>query len=44
LGTGYVVAGLLYAIRLPFIIAVRRMRLPADEVVAPRPAPGAVGT
>jgi MFS family permease len=44
LGTGYVVAGLVYAIRLPFIIAVRRMRLPADEVVAPRPAPGAVGT
>jgi MFS family permease len=43
LGTGYVVAGLVYAIRLPFIIAVRRMRLPADEVVAPRRATGAVG-
>jgi MFS family permease len=42
LGTGYVVAGLVYAIRLPFIIAVRRMRLPADEVVAPRRA-GAAG-
>ena len=44
LGTGYVVAGALYAIRLPFIVAVRRMRLPADEVVIPPRAPGAVGT
>ena len=41
LGTGYVVAGLLYAIRLPFIVAVRRMRLPADEVIVPPRAPGA---
>jgi MFS family permease len=44
LGTGYVVAGLLYAIRLPFIVAVRRMRLPADEVIIPPRATGAVGT
>jgi len=42
LGTGYVVAGLLYAIRLPFILAVRRMRLPADEVVMPPRATGVV--
>ncbi len=32
LGTGYVVAGFLYAIRLPFIIAVKRMGLDADRV------------
>lgn len=44
LGTGYVVAGLLYAIRLPFIVAVRRMRLPADEVIIPPRATGVVGT
>jgi MFS family permease len=43
LGTGYVVAGLLYAIRLPFILAVRRMRLPADDVVMPPRATGVVG-
>jgi sugar phosphate permease len=43
LGTGYVVAGILYAIRLPFILAVRRMRLPADEVIAPARPAGAVG-
>jgi len=42
LGTGYAVAGLLYAVRLPFILAVRRMRLPADEVMPPR-ATGVVG-
>lgn len=35
LGTGYVVAGILYAIRLPFILAVRAMRLPADQVRPP---------
>jgi len=32
LGIGYVVAGLLYAIRLPFILAVKRMDLPADHI------------
>jgi MFS family permease len=32
LGVGYVVAGVLYALRLPFIIAVRRMDLTADRV------------
>lgn len=30
LGTGYVVAGAIYALRLPFLLAVRRMGLPAD--------------
>lgn len=35
LGIGYIVAGALMAIRLPFILAVRRMKLPADEVRAP---------
>jgi MFS family permease len=35
LGIGYIVAGALMAIRLPFILAVRRMKLPADEVKAP---------
>ncbi len=32
LGTAYVVAGVLYAIRLPFVLAVRRMGLAADRV------------
>ncbi len=32
LGIGYIVAGALYAIRLPFVLAVRRMDLPADRV------------
>ncbi len=32
LGVGYIVAGAVYAIRLPFIIAVRRMKLPADDI------------
>jgi MFS family permease len=35
LGTGYIVAGVAYAIRLPFILAVRRMRLDADTVARP---------
>ena len=35
LGLGYVVAGVLYAIQLPFLWAVRRMGLPADDVVKP---------
>ena len=35
LGTAYVVAGALYALRLPFVIAVRRMGLPADKVLQP---------
>ena len=35
LGTGYIVAGALYAIRLPFVVAVRRMKLDADIVVRP---------
>ncbi|MGH8945033.1 MAG: MFS transporter, partial [Acidimicrobiia bacterium] len=32
LGVGYVVAGVVYLVRLPFILAVRRMDLPADRV------------
>ena len=32
LGTGYMVAGLVYAIRLPFLLAVRRMRVSGDAV------------
>ena len=32
LGVGYVVAGALYAIRLPFILAVKRMDLAADRI------------
>jgi len=32
LGTGYIVAGVLYVIRLPFVVAVKRMGLDADEV------------
>lgn len=39
LGVGYVVAGALYALRLPFIIGIRRLRLPADEVAPPEPSP-----
>ena len=35
LGIGYIVAGALMAIRLPFILAVRRMKLPADQVKEP---------
>jgi MFS family permease len=38
LGIGYVVAGVLYAIRFPFVLAVKRMGLPGDEV-ARAPAP-----
>ena len=32
LGVGYIVAGAIYAIRLPFILAIRRMNLPADHI------------
>jgi MFS family permease len=35
LGTGYIVAGILYAFRLPFIVAVRKMNLDADKVASP---------
>ncbi len=37
LGTGYVVAGALYVLRLPFIIGVKRLDLPADVVSDPWP-------
>lgn len=33
LGTGYVVAGAIYAVRFPFVLAVRRMGLDADRIV-----------
>jgi MFS family permease len=36
LGAGYVVAGVIKLIALPFVVAVRRLRLPADR--APQPA------
>jgi MFS family permease len=35
LGVGYIVAGMVYAVSLPFMIAVRRMDLAADKVVGP---------
>lgn len=38
LGTGYVVAGVLYAVRLPFIIGVKRLRLGADRVSPVEPS------
>jgi MFS family permease len=36
-GTAYVVAGIVYGVRLPFIVAVRRMGLRADEVTRTEP-------
>ena len=33
LGVGYIVAGVIYALSLPFIVAVRRMHLTADRVM-----------
>ncbi len=36
LGTGYVVAGIIYLLELPFMIRVRGLKLPADDVVDPR--------
>lgn len=35
LGLGYIVAGVVYVIQLPFVWAVRRMGLSADEVTKP---------
>jgi len=43
LGTGYIVAGVAYAVRLPFIIGVKRLGLEADRVAMPDaavPSPG----
>ena len=37
LGIGYIVAGSIYAIGLPFILAVRRMGLAADRVTKAQP-------
>jgi MFS family permease len=37
LGVGYIVAGAIYAVSLPFMIAVRRMGLAADTVNRPEP-------
>lgn len=36
LGLAYIVSGVAYVIQLPFIWAVRRMRLPADQVAKPQ--------
>ena len=36
LGAGYVVAGAMYALQLPFLVAVRRLRLPADRPAGKR--------
>jgi len=38
IGTGYVVAGAVYGIGLPFVLAVRRLGLPADRARPVRPA------
>ncbi len=35
LGTGYIVAGVLYIAQLPFILKVKRMNLPADRTSMP---------
>jgi MFS family permease len=37
LGVGYIVAGVIYVLSLPFVIAVRRMHLTADRVVRAEP-------
>ena len=37
LGLGYAVAGVVYAIQLPFLFAVRKLGLTADQVMKPRP-------
>ncbi len=37
LGVGYIVAGVIYVLSLPFVIVVRRMRLAADRVVNAEP-------
>lgn len=39
LGTGYLVAGVLYVAQLPFILKVRRMGLEADNTVIPAEEP-----
>jgi len=39
LGAGYVVAGGLCVLRLPFLVAARGLRLPADQVAEPAPPP-----
>lgn len=43
LGLGYAVAGVLYAVQAPFIWAVRRMGLPADQVAKPIDPPNGSG-
>ena len=35
LGVGYVIAGVLFAIQLPFVAAVKAMKLDADRITAP---------
>jgi MFS family permease len=43
LGTGYIVAGVAYAVRLPFIIGVKRLGLEADRVSMPDEAAPSTG-
>lgn len=40
LGIGYVVSAVLFVLRLPFMLAVRRLHLPADRVVVAESVPG----
>ncbi len=41
LGIGYIVAGTLYMLRVPFVLAVRRLNLNADQIVPTEPTPAA---
>jgi len=40
-GLGYAVAGVLYALQIPFLWAARQLKLPADRVLKPVPRGGA---
>ena len=41
IGIGYVIAGVLFAVQLPFLVAVKAMKLDADRITAPdRPGSG----
>lgn len=41
LGIGYIVAGALYVLRVPFVLAVRRLNQNADQIVPTEPTPAA---
>jgi MFS family permease len=43
LGVGYMVSGAIYVIQLPFVLAARRMRLPADRTGGRTERPGDLG-